>query len=294
MSRVLLAETPFMPSRLDDLFYWVREREAIRKKKEAGKPKPWTTDPILQSTRFCNVRRVDDKVSRWLLANWYVPDVSPQQMLANAGMARLINWPDSLATMAIVNLNRKWNKPLAIQVMQKIRGAKGSKLFTGAYIINGLAGQDKITTVANQFDELYQRAGEVVDSNSMQATHKLLQTASGIGSFIGGQIVADLRHVWPGEWADRHSWAPLGPGSRRGVAWLLGWDGITQLNSMRQNDFEILLAALLTQFHKRVPAIMADRQLEAHDVQNCLCEYDKMQRLRTATGRAKNHYKGAA
>ena len=49
---------------LNRLVYFITEREAIRLKKEAGEPKPWTSDPILQQYRFCNVRRMDDKVSK--------------------------------------------------------------------------------------------------------------------------------------------------------------------------------------------------------------------------------------
>jgi len=53
--------------------YWIKEREKIRLAKDAGDSKPWTDDVILQSYRFCNVRRMDDKVSQWLLNNWYKP-----------------------------------------------------------------------------------------------------------------------------------------------------------------------------------------------------------------------------
>jgi len=31
------------------LVYWIREREAIRLKKEAGQPRPWTDDEILDT-----------------------------------------------------------------------------------------------------------------------------------------------------------------------------------------------------------------------------------------------------
>jgi hypothetical protein len=54
------------------------------------------------------------------------------------------------------------------------------------------------------------------------------------------------------------------------------------------------MSALIAQFFKRAPLIFADRELEAHDIQNCLCEYDKMMRLTTGTGRAKNGYPGLA
>lgn len=48
------------------LWAWIRAREAIRLKKEAGAPPPWIEDPILATYRFCNVRREDDLVTRWV------------------------------------------------------------------------------------------------------------------------------------------------------------------------------------------------------------------------------------
>ena len=58
---------------LDRLLYWVTERESIRIQRLQGKAPPWTDDPILRQYRFCNVRRMDDAVSQWLLTNWYTP-----------------------------------------------------------------------------------------------------------------------------------------------------------------------------------------------------------------------------
>jgi hypothetical protein len=290
---VAVASDLLLPNRLDYMWAWVKNREKARQAKEAGKPKPWVADPILQTTRFCNVCRKDDKVSKWLFEEWYVSSsfVGRGQQLANAGMARLINWPDTLEYLIDAKLNVKFNAAKATKVLQQVK-AKHGKLFTGAYIINGIAGQDKIKTVVDQFQAMYKQP-KLVDPTSMRETHTRLQTVKGNGSFIAGQIVADLRHVWPGEWADRDTWAPLGPGSRRGMAWMQGWDGIEPLPAMRQETFERLLTKLMKEFRKRVPKIMQDRALEAHDIQNCLCEYDKWMRLYHGTGRGKNKYAGA-
>ena len=40
---------------------FIEEREAIRLKKEAGEPRPWTTDPVLHATRFTNINRNNDR-----------------------------------------------------------------------------------------------------------------------------------------------------------------------------------------------------------------------------------------
>jgi hypothetical protein len=296
--------TPMIEDRLVSLGYWVREREAIRKAKEAGKPKPWTLNLVLRGTRFCNVRRMDDKVSRWLLDTWYEETISGKplddagQTLASAGMARLINWPDTLEHVLehTIDTNGTWHFDQAkmINVLRKYRDA-GNKIFTGAYIINaaGANGSDKIEVVCRQASTLYKH-GELLLPDTMKGTHAALMRVPGIGSFIAGQIVADLRHICPGEWSDRMSWAPIGPGSRRGIAWLVGWDGNTKLNRLRQEEFEEYLVELIAWVKKNCAAVFRDRKLEAHDIQNCLCEYDKFMRLTNETGRGKNKYPGAA
>jgi len=48
-------------------FDWCIEREAIRLRREAGEPPPWSRDPIFQNGRFLNVFREDDKGTKAVL-----------------------------------------------------------------------------------------------------------------------------------------------------------------------------------------------------------------------------------
>ena len=73
------------------LFAYMIEREKIRQRKEAGEPAPWTDDTILQEGRFTNVRRSDDRTTRELMANFYLPDAAgarPGDVLFHCVMAR--------------------------------------------------------------------------------------------------------------------------------------------------------------------------------------------------------------
>jgi 5-hmdU DNA kinase, helical domain len=58
---------------IDGLVCWIEKREAIRVKKEAGAARPWSDDPILNEWSFCNVRREDDRTTKWVAANWREP-----------------------------------------------------------------------------------------------------------------------------------------------------------------------------------------------------------------------------
>lgn len=297
------ASASILGRRLDTVARWMQLREAARKRYESGR-RPYTLDPIIASTRFCCVRRMDDKVSKWLLTRWYpyVEGTKLNTTLAAAGLARLINWPAALEGLRNGRGEdayfEKWNKAKAKKHFESMK-SRGEKVFTGAYIINAAGagpGANKVDVVLGQIDEMYKRANDLVVHGNMEMTHRNMQSINGIGSFIAGQIVADLRFVLPGKWLDKDTWAPLGPGSRRGMGWLQGWDGIDagELGRMSQTVFNSHMAELIkwAKADKVAGPIFKERMLEAHDMQNVLCETDKYFRLLHKTGRAKNKYNG--
>jgi hypothetical protein len=81
------------------LLYWIQEREAIRLRRATGQLRPWTNDPILDSWSFCNVRREDDRVTCWIAVNWREPHANDQDLFFAMAVARLVNWPDTLAEL---------------------------------------------------------------------------------------------------------------------------------------------------------------------------------------------------
>src|SRR5204862_2203782 len=82
---------------VERLAAFVIEREAIRKRKEAGQAPPWTTDPILSVGAFCNVHREHDRVTRWIASNRRDPHHNDPDLWFAMTAARCINEPDALA-----------------------------------------------------------------------------------------------------------------------------------------------------------------------------------------------------
>jgi hypothetical protein len=82
------------------LFYWVREREDIRRRKDRGDAQDiWTSDSILQTYRFCNVRREDDRGTVWIRENIREPFAGHPLLWLMLCIGRQINWPDTLAEL---------------------------------------------------------------------------------------------------------------------------------------------------------------------------------------------------
>ncbi len=274
--------THWIESELATLRYWITERETIRQAKDGGLAKPWTADPLLRNFRWCNVRRMDDRVSRELFERWYPRRATSGGLdLTRALFARLINWPDALDEVA--------GSIDAARVVLLARAARGDKVFTGAYVVPGVPGKNKVDSICDLIDLIASLAPTVMRP-SMRGTWAELMKFDGMGSFLAGQVVADLAHLPDGrEWPDADTWAPLGPGSARGINRLRG---IPKGKAVSQADFERLLAELIEVLRPQIATIWQDRRLQAMDIQNCLCEFDKYRRLQLQEGKVRARYDG--
>lgn len=282
------AGLPAVDSELQILLYWIREREAVRKAKVAGLPKPWTQDRLLQSYRWCNVSRMDDKVSLELMAGWYDRNASPLTLLVASVLGRLVNWPESLldatdgSPFRMEHLSR-------VRRLLKARGERGEKVFTGAYVVPGVPGKNKVDSTLDLAEFVSIKATDIL-KNSLRETWTRLIALDGLGGFLAGQMTADLAYLSAGEsWPDRFSWAPVGPGSARGLNRLLG----KQKNrAVKQAQFDHELSAYIALLKPMIPVIHEDRRLGAQDYQSTLCEFDKYRRLQLGEGSVRATYDG--
>jgi hypothetical protein len=284
------------------LIYWVAEREAIREKRAAGLPKPWTKDSILRSYRFCNVCRRDDTVTQWIEQKVIARYETSPLLWLQLALARYVNWPGTLTALMEVGL---WPEVPARVNLRGIgefideRAGIGEKTWTGAYMIRAESNPNaewydwgKGRYVAEiVIGGLWERRKEVEPKlrGSIREAHETLMTGYGWGSFMSGQVVADLAYSphWLALAPDVNTYAPLGPGSRRGLNRLLA----RPLSSVIRQDDACLLMRML---RARVMADLGEKfaRLNLHDIQNCLCEFDKYQRVKLGEGQPRSGYKG--
>ena len=269
---------------VERFLYWIQERESIRLKKERGEAKPWTNDEILQMYRFCNVRRMNDKVSQWLLKNWYEPNFDHPQMLVACVLARHFNLP---ASLEVIGFPTVWQPEKIKQQLRDMKAA-GNRIFNGAYIVRGIETTDKTEMVVDCVCQPLILSPPKIDNSSMQQSVNALLPYWGFGSFMAGQVVADLRWGLGGKWRDKKKWAPIGPGSNRGINRLLDKPIKTKVSQIQFNGF---LRSIIVKVKDSLPRKIWGR-LEAIDYQNCLCEFDKYSRTLLGEGRPKQKYAG--
>lgn len=273
--------------------YWIKERESIRVKKEAGLPKPWTDDPIFQTYKFCNVEREKDTVSIWIKENWIDPYRDHPNLWFAMIVARLFNWPPTLDLIGFPTMDFEILKPLWRDQLKKYRELD-NKVFTGAYLVstNGIK-MDKIDYILDRvLTPIWERGRAPYENSVAFARQETLEEYwnhllqfDGLGSFMAGQVVADLKFTPLLENAsDWWDWAPLGPGSIRG---LNRYHGRPVDKPLRQDRG-------LKEIREQQKLIEDELYwlLPAHNIQNCNCEFDKYIRVKNGEGRPRSTYPG--
>jgi hypothetical protein len=252
---------------LNTLWYWIREREAIRIKKEAGEPRPWTKDYYLNTLHFCNVRREDDRGTKEIraLSGGFLTCELPTYYTG----ARLLNYAPSIEIL----ISDGWAG------LKKARDIDGAKIFHTAYVVS-TCGQrmDKLDYVQGVVEEVNEIT---VPTDSLAKAHDTLMGVAGLGSFLAGQIVADLKndrylvdaHDW---W----TWSAMGPGSQKGLDFIFGKGFCTEAR------YEQLMGAL----RGLMPEDIRAMQIHMQDLQNCLCEFSKYWRHKKDLGGRRRNY----
>jgi hypothetical protein len=275
------------------LISFIVRREEVRIHKEAGEDWPWTDDPILREYRFCNIRREDDAVTRWVVKNVREPYENDADLWHLLTMARLFN---NVETLDAVLKNARAGHVLGVSFYESARSTvrrmqkSKQRVFNPAYMIT-TAGkkQDKIDYIFELLGTLWANRLHLRPQkhDTLNSYHMLLGQFQGLGSFLTAQVIADLKYVEPLRSAnDWHTFAASGPGSRRGVNRILG----RPVNaSWQEDDWRQKLNKLqtATSVHLRRAKI----ELHAQDLQNCLCEFDKYERARLGKGKPKQRYR---
>ena len=278
------------------------ERNIIYSLKKRGQPWPWTEDPILSEYRFTNVCREVDKVS--LHYQKTVRDHYKEDPLVLPATV-LYRWFNRIETC-----DRLFNEPnignRSIFERYIDSGCKECHILfyaiediplphvTGAFIVNGAPGVSKGAGIMAYFHQWCQKPWEeqwniwLKNPPTLQQMYVWLQeSASGLGSFMTAQLVADLKYLpFMRQVEDWWSWAAPGPGSQRGMNAVLGrpmlqkWDTrewLQEIQALRDRENGALAQYGMGPFH-------------AQDTQNHCCEFSKYEKTRRGLGRPRQRY----
>lgn len=178
---------------LDTFFYLMAERHRIYRKRAAGLPPPWTDDPILAKNRFCNVYRVLDRGTQYVLNE--IINKGPQdfketcfRVMLYKLFNRIPTWEYLVEKLGIPT----WETFDLGRYSRVLRGRLlSSPIYTGVYQIPA----PKLGYPTSHMNHLRQLQMMMEDNvprsllrkTSMKEAFKLISSYPGMGPFLGLQ-----------------------------------------------------------------------------------------------------------
>lgn len=285
--------------KLDLFFYYLREREQVRLKKESGHPWPFTEDSILKYNKFTNVLRKNDRTSRWFIKYWATPNLDKplEVQLYNCGLFRYFG---TIEFASAVGYQAAGHNPTHTIETAKQMLSRGLKVFTGAYVItNGGIRSPKEEIVTNIYLKgLWDVAPKLVniarESRRWEFVAKELMKHNGWGGtgFMTKECLSDAMFTGVlADCEDRNTWSPCGPGARRGLNWLHDrGEDFNQKEGLFLLEMKELfsLAEDRPEWDSTMPKL--GEEFDLHGIQFALCEIYKYQKVKNGLGRPRSGY----
>lgn len=285
----------FIPSPNENFsyyLYWICERQNIFWKKYNGGKAPWSSDPVFQEGKFCNVYRCLDRVSQYLLKNiiYNGKDYEPEDMFFRILLFKHFNkietWDALMKEFGDITYNTGFEN--IAKFLDELL-AEGETIYGSAYIINccfyqfpeykHIVGLPKHRAHFRIFEDEIFENGHIYDFLNASSLEELFWTFRRMriyGDFTAQQYAIDLNYSTLFDF-DENDFVITGPGSIRGIERTFGkhknMDYVGVIKWVQQNftelmaDFEKEINMEFVPLPNRLPTLI--------DLQSCFCETDK-------------------
>jgi hypothetical protein len=264
--------------RVKSFYDFMIRRELIRQRRRAGlSMAEWTSDPVLQTFSFTNVKRHHDRTTT-LLKQIYDEhvDASDSEKLLNCALYRFFGTVESARAIGWV---RSWFNEGLDHVMRI-----GPMLrFTAAYIVTSAGRSDaKFIVVCEFVSAIANRTDDIIKHQTWEGAVNEMTKCYGVGSFMAKEIYLDfLLATWrvPTDW---DTWTPVGPGGRRGASRIRYNipDKISETEALEViRDVYALRDEYWPEQIDTGEHVWVLPRLDLTDIQFQFCEYDKYSRV---------------
>jgi len=303
-----ISSLPGSKASLADYVYLIKAREALRVRKAAGAPWPWSEDSILNIFKFTNVKREHDRTTLWMrehLTGPHSPSSDPGLVIFNCSLFRMFG---SISMGETLGWQREFDAQAIIQAAVECRAAYGHA-FTISYCLPRYQAEGKNEASAMRiYTHICERylkplwlmrnhLGEVARKTlSWQNLVTALRGVPGFNGtgFMAKEVCQDVMHTYVmQDCTDRNTFCVIGPGARRGLNRLRGRErnfGVTRATVQDEGRFLQECIDLYSFLLRSENDWCNEVGLDLHDVQFQLCEFDKYQRIRRhETGRRRRY-----
>jgi hypothetical protein len=280
----------------DHFCTWIEERHKIYLARLAGKPSPWTNDPILSSNRFCNVFRCADRVSQAAIrvANSSKSLKSFRDQFVRSLIFRFFNredtWRYLCKALGQEPSADNFDRERYTQLLSDYKGVRYNAAYrttppihstgTVSYIDRGGRRDHGIQNthvmqldLLDRFLNVDNLPQQILESGSLKKSVELLSGYSCVGNFLAMQWSVDLGYgPWlPADWESQ--FIVPGPGALKGMRRMFPLlKGVSDDVITQGLGAEVL--QWMTQNHG-LPIDWFGRSLQLIDIQNVYCELDK-------------------
>ena len=266
-------------------FNFVEERHRIWERRQAGLPREeWTTDPVLADRKFCNVYRVLDAGSQFVVKELLSGVEDAEEALFLSLLYRYTNRPEPFVHFA----KETGRYPTLVDLEDGTLSAVwthyhegGNPIFGSAYTIfcgQENAGMTRLEWVLWLMSSALLPWGshfifaDFIDAEPGLPRLEVLKRPPRVADFMGQQVLTDFNY-WGGDSESENEYVVPGPGSARGIQRI---DPSVKPRAMadfiRALRVEVLARPSAPSLEGRPPSLM--------DIQNTLCEFDKYMRHR--------------
>jgi hypothetical protein len=265
--------------------YWrfAAERQAIYDARMAGRPGPWTQDPVLVRHRFTNCFRAADRVSQFLIREVsYGGSQRPEEVVFRTLLFKLFNKVSTWQLLQGALGEISWHGYDRAAYDRVLTGAfaRGMTLYSAAYVVPPpRLGADRKHSNHLRLAELMMTTGitdRLQGAVSFGGVYETLLSYPAMGAFLGYQFAIDLNYSTVIDFDEMEFVVP-GPGARDGIRKCFGQaaDGIEAevIRYMADHQGEHFDRLGLSF------AGLRGRPLQLIDCQNLFCEVDKYARV---------------
>lgn len=270
--------------------YWefASKRHEIFLKRYSGQPAPWTDDPILNEFKFCNVYRVLDRVSQYMVREvcYSLEPRSPAdalfQITAFRMFSRIETWESLKTALGRAPTLNDLADGSFEQALAEIKHS-GAPMYTNAFIIcatDAFGYGSKYLNHVALFSKMFlvdDLASKLLAASSLKDVFLLLKSYPLYGNFMAYQTAIDLNYSQYVNFSENDFTVP-GPGALRGMEKLF-----TSLGDFTPAETVMWMVERQDEEFQRLGLAfngLWGRKLQAIDAQGLFCETDKYCRVK--------------
>lgn len=279
---------PIPRQKIYDLYwYFASERQAMFEKRAAGQAAPWTSDPILQTYKFCNTFRAADRVSQYMIKNvcYHNEPCSPADRLFQIVAFRIFSKIETWVTVHDFLGHYPTLSDLAsgkfTAAIEKAKATNGT-IYTAAFILAPGKAYNQPYKYLNHV-ELFKHmflvdnlSSNLLAAKSLREVYELLHTYPLMGDFMSYQTAIDLNYSDLINF-DENDFVQPGPGALRGIK-----KCFESMGDYTPAEIILWMVKNQSQEFKRLGLTfngLYGRPLHAIDCQGLFCETDKYARV---------------